>query len=98
MKYSPDIHHRRSVRLRGYDYSQAGAYFVTICTQNRECLFGDIVDREMRLNDAGEMVQMVWDEIPANYPGVNIDQIVIMPNHIHGIVVTVGAAPVAALI
>lgn len=72
MKYSPDIHHRRSIRLRGYDYSQAGAYFVTICTQNRECLFGDIVDREMRLNDAGEMVQMVWDEIPANYPGVNM--------------------------
>ncbi|MDT8422145.1 MAG: hypothetical protein RQ724_00080 [Desulfuromonadales bacterium] len=56
-------------------------------------MFGDIVDREMRLNDAGEMVQMVWAEMPANYPGVNIDQIVIMPNHIHGIIVIVGAAP-----
>ena len=84
---------RRSIRLQGYDYSQAGAYFVTICTQNRECLFGEIVDGEMRLNDAGKMIQVVWDEIPAYYPGIDIDSFIVMPNHIHGIVVIVGAAP-----
>ncbi|MFP4040814.1 MAG: hypothetical protein ACLFS7_09760, partial [Desulfosudaceae bacterium] len=93
MKFNSKIHHRRSIRLQGYDYSQAGAYFVTICTQNRECLFGDIADGEMRLNDAGQMVQTVWDEIPAHYPGIDIDAFIIMPNHIHGIIVLVGAAP-----
>ncbi|QFY91129.1 transposase [Magnetovirga frankeli] len=92
-KYDPAIHHRRSIRLQGYDYSQAGAYFVTLCTQDRECLFGDIVNGEMRMNDAGKMIQAVWDEIPANYPGVDIDSFIVMPNHIHGIVVIVGAAP-----
>ena len=93
MKFNPKIHNRRSIRLQGYDYSQAGAYFVTICTHNRKCLFGDIADGEMWLNDAGRMVQAVWDEIPAHYPGIDIDAFVIMPNHIHGIIVIVGAAP-----
>jgi putative transposase len=60
-KYNPDIHHRHSVRLKDYDYSQAGAYFVTICTQNRECLFGDI-GGEMKVNDAGHMIQKWWNE------------------------------------
>jgi len=91
-KVSP-IHHRRSIRLQGYDYSQAGAYFVTVCTQNRECLFGEIINGEMRMNDAGMMVQAVWDEIPTHYPGIGIDAFIVMPNHIHGIVVIVGAAP-----
>jgi len=93
MKFNPRIHHRRSIRLQGYDYSQAGACFVTICTQNRECLFGDIADGGMRLNDAGQMVQTVWDEIPAHYPGIDIDAFVVMPNHIHGIIIIVGAGP-----
>jgi len=93
MTYDPHNHHRRSVRLKGYDYSQAGAYFVTICTQDRACLFGEVVDGEMRLNDAGRMIQSVWDAVPAFYPGVNTDEFVVMPNHIHGIVVLVGAAP-----
>src|SRR6056297_3244370 len=93
MKYNSDIHHRRSIRLKEYDYSRAGAYFVTICTQNRECLFGGIVNGEMVSNDAGRMVQTVWDEIPLHYPGIEIDAFVVMPNHIHGIVVIVGAAP-----
>jgi hypothetical protein len=93
MKLNPKIYDRRSIRLQGYDYSQAGAYFVTICAQNRECLFGDIADGEMRLNDAGQMVQTVWDEIPAHYPGIDIDAFVVMPNHIHGIIVIVRAAP-----
>ncbi len=93
MKFDPAKHHRRSIRLRGPDYSQAGAYFITICVQNRLCLFGEIGNSEMRLNDAGRMVQTVWDEIPVYYPGIDIDAFVVMPNHIHGIVVVVGAGP-----
>jgi len=93
MKYNPDIHHRRSIRLRGYDYSQNGMYFVTICTQDRLRLFGDIANGEMKLNDAGHMVRATWDEIPAHYSGIEIDQFTVMPNHIHGIIKIVGAGP-----
>ncbi|WP_446007868.1 transposase [Candidatus Electrothrix sp.] len=112
MKYNPDIHHRRSIRLRGYDYTRAGAYFVTICVQHRECLLGHIsvpaavgadprvcpgISSEIHLTDAGRMVQKIWDEIPDNYPGVDIDEFRVMPNHIHGIIVltdpVVGADP-----
>jgi len=93
MKYNPDIHHRRSIRLRGYDYSQPGAYFVTLCVQGQKCLFGNIMDGEIRLNEAGSMIQTVWEEIPAYYPDVGIDAFIIMPNHIHGIIIIVGAAP-----
>ncbi len=57
VKYNSEIHHRRSIRLKGYDYSRSGAYFVTICTQNRECLFGEIVDGKMRLNEPGRILQ-----------------------------------------
>jgi putative transposase len=78
---------RRSLRLKEYDYAQAGAYFVTICTQNRICLFGDIVDDQMRLNDAGTMLARVWSDIPKRFPLVAIDIYVIMPNHLHGIIV-----------
>ena len=60
MKYNPDIHHRHSIRLKGYDYSQPGAYFVTICTKNRECLFGEIVECAMRLNEYGKIVIEEW--------------------------------------
>ncbi|MCA1554299.1 MAG: hypothetical protein LC737_07975 [Chloroflexi bacterium] len=87
MKYDPFKYHRRSIRLRGYDYSQAGAYFVTICAQNRECLFGEVVDGEMELNDAGAMLVRWWDELPNKFPAVESDAFVVMPNHIHGIVV-----------
>ena len=93
MSYNPDIHQRRSIRLKGYDYVTPGAYFVTICTHERECLFGDIVDGVMRLNDAGQMVNTVWNEIPAHYSGIDVDAFIVMPNHIHGIVAIVGAAP-----
>jgi len=95
MKYAPEKHHRRSIRLKDYDYSQSGAYFITICTQKRECLFGEIVDGEMRLNDAGQMVQTKWDELPKYYTGIDIDEFVIMPNHFHGIILIhdVGAGP-----
>jgi len=91
MKYDPERHHRRSVRLRGYDYSQAGAYFVTICTPDRACLFGDVADGVMRLNDAGRVVERCWHEIPIHFPHVELDEFVIMPNHVHGVIVIVGA-------
>jgi len=63
MTYNPEVHHRRSIRLCDYDYSHAGAYFVTICAWQRECLFGDVVDGGMRLNDAGRVVQKCWDDM-----------------------------------
>jgi putative transposase len=94
MKYDPDRHHRRSIRLRDYDYSQAGAYFVTICTQNRAYLFGAVMDGEMQLNNAGEIAKAVWNRLPATFPSVRVDAFVVMPNHIHGIV-TVGAQFIA---
>ena len=86
MKYDPDKHARRSIRLRGYEYAQPGACFVTICTQNRDCLFGEVVKGLMDVNDAGQMIQSVWDELPQHYPGVDVDAFVVMPNHIHGII------------
>jgi REP element-mobilizing transposase RayT len=78
---------RRSIRLKSYDYSQAGAYFVTICTQERVCLFGEVVDDAMSLNDAGEMVASLWEGLPERFSGIEIDAFVVMPNHLHGIVV-----------
>ena len=78
---------RRSIRLAGCDYSQAGAYFVTVCTRDRECLFGDIVDRQMQLNEAGKIVQTIWGSLPQFYEGVELDAFVVMPNHVHGVVV-----------
>jgi REP element-mobilizing transposase RayT len=85
---------RRSIRLQGYDYSQAGAYFVSICAHNRACLFGEIADGQMVLNDAGRVAEKCWYDIPIHFPHVALDSFVIMPNHIHGILViteTVGA-------
>lgn len=93
MNHDPDIQNRRSIRLKGYDYKQPGAYFVTVCTQQRECLFGNIADGKMVLNNAGMMIQTVWDEIPPHYSGIETDEFVVMPNHIHGIIVIVGAGP-----
>jgi len=96
MKYDPQCHHRRSIRLKGYDYAQAGAYFVTICTRERACLFGEVVDGEMRLNDAGRMVERCWLDIPRHFPHVELDAFVIMPNHIHGIIVITSDPDVGA--
>ncbi|WP_022949359.1 transposase [Methylohalobius crimeensis] len=87
MAYDPDLHHRRTIRLPGYDYSRAGSYFVTICTRNRECLFGDIVDGEMRLNEAGQIVAEEWMKTAEIRDEIELDEWVIMPNHIHGVVV-----------
>jgi REP element-mobilizing transposase RayT len=87
MKYNPDIHHRRSIRLKGYDYSRAGMYFVTICAQDRKCFFGSISGEKMSLNKAGRLIQEIWDAIPEHYSGVTVDEFVVMPNHVHGIIV-----------
>ena len=86
MNYNPDIHHRRSIRLKGYDYSQAGLYFVTICTQNQLCLFGKIENREMILNDPGIMIDKWWNELKHKYRNIELHEQIIMPNHFHGII------------
>jgi putative transposase len=84
-------HHRRRLRLKGYDYAQDGAYYVTICAQHRLCLFGDIVDGKIRLNTAGSAVQVAWNELPRRFARLELDTFVVMPNHIHGIAAFVGA-------
>jgi putative transposase len=86
-RYNSNVHHRCSMRLQGYDYAQAGAYFVTICTQGRACLFGEVVDGQMWVSDAGRMVQDAWLALPARFANVALDAFVVMPNHVHGIVV-----------
>ena len=96
MKFDPQKHHRRSIRLGDYDYSQAGAYYVTIDVQNRQCLFGNIVDNEMMLNEAGKMIDEQWNALPQRFPNIELDVYVIMPNHFHGIIVIVGASLVDA--
>jgi REP element-mobilizing transposase RayT len=87
MRVVPGNPRRRSLRLKDYDYAQAGAYFVTICTQDRLCLFGEVVDDVMRLSDAGEMASSLWKNLPAQFPAIAIDVFVVMPNHLHGIIV-----------
>ncbi|MDK2873104.1 MAG: REP-associated tyrosine transposase [Desulfomicrobiaceae bacterium] len=89
MKYDPDLYHRRSIRLKGYDYTQPGAYFITICTANRECLFGEVVDGKMRLNEIGKIVWDEWLKTAELRPRVVLDAFVVMPNHLHGIIVLV---------
>ncbi|WP_394753931.1 transposase [Crenothrix sp.] len=91
MTYNPAIHHRRSIRLKNYDYSQAGAYFVTICQQNRDSLFGHIANDNMVLNPAGNMVMRWYLELENKFPDIQCDACICMPNHIHFIVVNVGA-------
>src|SRR5690242_15693338 len=86
VKFDPQKHHRRSVRLKEYDYSQAGAYFVTIVTYRRELIFGEIVNAEMKLSHLGEIVQKWWDQIPGHFPNVKTGAFAVMPNHIHGII------------
>ena len=78
---------RNSIRLQGFDYARQGAYFVTICTRNRECFLGDVEDGKMRLSDSGRLAMAVWEGLPSHYPHIQLDTYVIMPNHVHGIVV-----------
>jgi len=91
--YDPERHHRRSIRLKGYDYQQAGAYFVTIVIQGRACLFGEVMDETMQLRDAGRMVEQRWQELNAMFPTIETDAYVIMPNHVHGIIIINATIP-----
>lgn len=79
--------HRRSIRLRDYDYAQAGAYFVTLVSHQRRCVFGEIVAAEMRLNECGAIADECWRAIPDHFPSVELGAYVIMPNHVHGIII-----------
>jgi len=88
-----ESHHRRSIRLPGYDYAQAGAYFVTICTHQRECLLGQVHGGAVRLSDYGELVEECWRGLPLHFGHIEVDVHVIMPNHIHGIILILGEAP-----
>jgi len=87
MTYDPNRHHRRSIRLKGYDYSRPGAYFITIVAQDRACLFGKVVDGVMHLSEVGQIVAESWQWLAAQYDYVTLDAWVVMPNHIHGIIV-----------
>jgi REP element-mobilizing transposase RayT len=89
MPYDPEQHHRRSMRLQGYDYSSPGYYFVTVCTQQRRSLYGVVVDAEMQLNDPGRMVGCWWLRLAEKFAQVELDEHVTMPNHFHGIIVIV---------
>ena len=84
--YAPDSRRRRSIRLKGFDYTLAGAYFVTVVVQGRACLFGEIVDGNMCLNRTGRLVSDSWQWLEAQYPYVASDEFVVMPNHLHGII------------
>lgn len=87
MTHDADRHHRRSVRLKGHDYAQPGAYFVTVCTRDWECLFEHAVNGEMRFNDAGQIGARCWADICHHFPHVALDARIIMLNHVHGIIV-----------
>ena len=85
-KYNPEIHHRHSIRLKGYDYSSNGLFFITICTNNLMNLFGIIENGEMLLNDAGKFTLKCWREIPKHFPNISLHKEIVMPNHIHGVI------------
>jgi hypothetical protein len=87
MKYNPDKHHRQSIRLKGYDYTSAGAYFVTLCTFQKHYLFGEIVDGEMALNELGSIIHFEWKWTEVVRPTIDMDMHIVMPNHLHGIVI-----------
>lgn len=84
--YDPQLHHRRSIRLQGYDYSQEGLSFVTICVQNMECIFGDIINNKMILNDIGQTIESACQQIEQQYPHIQFNIYCIMPNHFHAII------------
>ena len=87
MNNEPITHHRRSIRIQDYDYTQEGMYFVTMCTHHRKLLFGEIEGDEMVTNALGKIVQSCWNSIPEHFPHAKPGGVVIMPNHVHGIIV-----------
>ena len=87
MQFNPKVHNRRSIRLQEYDYSQDGFYYITICTRNRECIFGEILNGEIELSKIGKIANECWNQIPKHFNNVMLDEMIIMPNHLHGIVI-----------
>lgn len=85
-QYGPERHRRRSIRLKGYDYSQAGVYFVTICTKNRDHYLGNIARDKMGLSRIGRIIGQFWIAIPDHFNNAHLDEYIIMPNHLHGII------------
>lgn len=92
-QYDPEKHHRRSIRLQGYDYARSGAYFVTLCAHGRQCIFGEIVDGAIRLSPIGKIVETEWLRTAEVRPGVELDAFVIMPNHVHALLFILEADP-----
>ena len=86
-RYDSNLHHRRSIRLKGYDYTRDGAYYVTIVAHKRRILFGDVIDGEMRLNDTGQLIVNAWEWLAMRHSYVELDSYIVMPNHLHGIIV-----------
>jgi len=90
--YNPKIHHRRSIRLKNYDYASDGAYFATICAQHKEYMFGNVIDGKMVLNSAGKMIKKWLCELENKFKNIELNEYIIMPNHIHLIIfIMVGA-------
>ncbi|MFH1838509.1 MAG: transposase [Candidatus Kuenenbacteria bacterium] len=81
-----NIKHRFSIRLKGYNYSRVWMYFVTICIKDRKCLLGNIINEKIILNELGRIVKKCWEEIIIHYPNIELDEFIIMPNHLHGII------------
>ncbi|MCK4542590.1 MAG: hypothetical protein KAU17_10195, partial [Spirochaetales bacterium] len=96
-KFNPDKHHRRSIRLKNWDYKKAALYFVTICVNNRKNLFGEIKDGKMVANDAGLMIEKNWIDIFERFKNTRLNKYVIMPNHFHAIIQIVGVPLVGTL-
>lgn len=96
MKFNPKLHHRQSIRLKGYDYSQSGSYFITICARERECIFGEIKEGKTILSHLGQLVEQEWLALPHRFPHIDLDEYVVMPNHFHGIIHIVGAGLASA--
>jgi REP element-mobilizing transposase RayT len=96
-KFDPAKQHRRSIRLQSYDYAEAGAYYLTICVHRRQCLLGEINQSTVMLSSSGEVALNIWQRLPQKYPLVELDAFVIMPNHVHGIVVINEVNPAAPL-
>jgi putative transposase len=87
LPFAPKNHHRRSIRLPGYDYTQAGAYYVTLVTWRRDCLFGEVVEGEMRLNEVGQIAQWEWVNLSQRFKFIELGAFMVMPNHFHGILI-----------
>ena len=87
IKIDPDMHNRHSIRLKGFDYSYPGVYFLTLVAHKRECLFGEIEDSQMKLSGTGKLLDECWNRIPIFFPNTNLDEYIIMPNHLHGIII-----------